>query len=309
MATSPIAFLHHDPSLPNTDAFRDTNTAAVIRFITAADPANIDVMNRFSGDLVQRFNLNEAKINELVSVLNSNPALSTFDNSNYVLCDGSHAFTGKVAGITPTTGSHLTTKAYVDNADSNLSTQISGNTDAIDDINRTLPLIRMSPWQEFVWSGGTKKVVDLTLSSAVSNADNVATITVLEKLDIAQPTISVPNPTAVWVYRQLFHGTTGDGLRVDDFWLQDLSTVRVLLPSTTSFSSGYPSSSGYAAISNPRQRFLRATVIESQGTPDYAPGILRLGDHARLVPIANGFKIQVSVDGVNWQDGPDWVAT
>jgi len=40
--------------------------------------------------------------------------LSDDDHTQYVLADGTRAFTGVVGGITPTAGSHLTTKDYVD---------------------------------------------------------------------------------------------------------------------------------------------------------------------------------------------------
>ena len=38
------------------------------------------------------------------------------DHSQYILVDGTRAFTGVVGGITPTAANHLTTKQYVDNA-------------------------------------------------------------------------------------------------------------------------------------------------------------------------------------------------
>ena len=40
--------------------------------------------------------------------------LSADDHTQYILADGTRAFTGKVVGITPTADAHLATKAYVD---------------------------------------------------------------------------------------------------------------------------------------------------------------------------------------------------
>lgn len=40
-----------------------------------------------------------------------------------------------------------------------------------------------------------------------------------------------------------------------------------------------------------------------------ADGAVPIGTRARLLPVANGFKIQVSTDGVSWQDGPSYVAS
>lgn len=34
-----------------------------------------------------------------------------------------------------------------------------------------------------------------------------------------------------------------------------------------------------------------------------------IGNFARFVPLASGFKIQVSTDGVTWQDGPTHTAS
>ena len=57
------------------------------------------------------------------------------DHTQYILVDGTRSFTGPVAGITPTTNNHLTTKQYVDNHTwiaSNildLDTAVSNNSD------------------------------------------------------------------------------------------------------------------------------------------------------------------------------------
>ena len=43
-------------------------------------------------------------------------------------------------------------------------------------------------------------------------------------------------------------------------------------------------------------------------TPLNAAGEVLIGTKAKLVPTANGFKIQVSTDGATWQDGPTYTA-
>jgi len=50
--------------------------------------------------------------------------LADDDHSQYSLADGTRAFTGVVAGITPTGGTHLTTKAYVDSISGSLLTNL-----------------------------------------------------------------------------------------------------------------------------------------------------------------------------------------
>jgi hypothetical protein len=37
--------------------------------------------------------------------------------------------------------------------------------------------------------------------------------------------------------------------------------------------------------------------------------VVPVGKYGQLVSIPGGLKIQVSSDGINWQDGPSWVAT
>jgi hypothetical protein len=39
------------------------------------------------------------------------------------------------------------------------------------------------------------------------------------------------------------------------------------------------------------------------------PGTIYIGSYGRLVPIPFGFKIQVSLDGLAWQDGPSFLAS
>jgi hypothetical protein len=57
------------------------------------------------------------------------------DHSQYTLADGTRAFTGTVAGITPTLDAHLTTKGYVDGEITTLSGALQGE---IDDISSDL---------------------------------------------------------------------------------------------------------------------------------------------------------------------------
>lgn len=40
-----------------------------------------------------------------------------------------------------------------------------------------------------------------------------------------------------------------------------------------------------------------------------AAGEILIGQYAKIVPVTHGFKFQVSVDGVTWQDAPGAIAS
>lgn len=252
-----IQLLNFDTSLPDADTYRDTNTAATLRFLTSADGNSILSMNRIFGDLTHRLLKDETKLNEVIIFLNSNPALQTFDNTPYVLTDGSHAFLAPISGVTPTAAAHLTTKNYVDTAIAAQGAAIQQNSDDIAALEAGLPFYRTSAWVEHVWNGAVKETKDLNLTTAVVDRDKVVSINLLEKLNVG--TLLSP----VWVYRQLMHGTSVDGFKIDDYWLRTASVVQVLIPNTTSFPQDYPVGANYNLVAVV-QRYLKAVVVEMQ---------------------------------------------
>jgi hypothetical protein len=240
-----------------------TNHGAVIRWLSSADPRTLAAINRVFADVANRFQIDEAKINEIINAITSIPGLAPFDNSPYALVDGSHPFTAPVSGQDPTASGHLATKAYVD-------AQASGNAALIDAISTTVDALstiqpRMSGWVPFTWTAGFQQSIDLALTPIVTSPDNIVSIALLEKLNVG--TLLAP----VYKYHQLFHGTlggapaqagwpAGDGMHVDDYWLQDRGTVRVLIPSQSSYAAAAPSSDYNLAA--PIQRWIKAVVSE-----------------------------------------------
>jgi hypothetical protein len=233
--------------------------AGIVRFLSRADSALFDARQRIDGDLVHRDNLIQQKINELVGVLNSDPSLSSFDDSNYVFRDGSHAFTAPVAGIDPTASSHLTTRNYVDGIGASIDNRLAVQDAAITNLTGQIPLYSRSNWVEHVWSAGTKQYLDLPLTRDVTVDRQVMQIVLMEKIDVARPTTPIPDPSPIWVYRPVTPNS-GSGAIVEDVWLKDASTVRILLPNTSKTPFGYPNDTG--DLSAPRQRFYRAYVVE-----------------------------------------------
>jgi hypothetical protein len=254
MSSESIQFLALDTSFPDADPRTSAlSQSGLIRFIDDDDSNTIEAMNRFAGDLVNRFVIDERKINEIIEVLNGNPRLVTFDNTPYVLVDGTHPFTSPVEGVSPTSSNHLAPKGYVDDTVADLANTVQSLSSSLSDTATQIPAVRRSDWTEFEWMGGVKQVIDFTLATSVVNVEKVIAVYLMEELTLSDRR----------VYRQLYHGTSGDGLRVDDLWLADNNTVRALIPSTSSYSPGYPSTSDYGLISTPVSRRLRAIVIET----------------------------------------------
>ncbi len=271
---SPLPLLNHDLSLPVEDGFHLENTAGQIRYITPADPRSMDALNRLQGDIAHRFHLVEAGINALISLLNDQPQLISFDNTPYVLRDGSHALSAPLGSPAPTDAAHLTRKDFVEGLVTGLQNTVTGILDtqaaSILSIQNSLPRYRWSNWTTYVWAAGTKVYVDLPLVVPVTNPGNVLIINLLERLNVG--TVEVPE----YKYRTMMHGTlggtagtgtpgapAGDGMHVDDFWLQSEALVRVLLPNTSSYATGYSAGADYDLVT-PVARALRAVVVEHQ---------------------------------------------
>jgi hypothetical protein len=204
------------------------------------------------------------------------------------LCNGTHPFTAPVPGVDPTLPSHLATRNYVDGIGSNIASiidTVGGHLNALD--IRT-PLFRQSDWTQYTWSGGQKTVVDLSLSTPLTDPSKLIGLWVVERLNVAQATQSNPTPTPIYRYRQVTPGTNA-GIRVDDMWLVDSSTVRVLIPNTSTYAVGYPTNAQYDIIS-PSQRWLRAVAIEYQ--TDSQPAAIAMQDVLYL-PMYNDDTLSV----------------
>ena len=270
-----LALLNLDNSYPTADPYRAANLAGIIRYIRRDDSALYDARQRVDGDLAHRDALIQQKINELIAVLNADPTLNSFDGSNYVLCDGSHPFTAPIAGIDPTLSGHLATRNYVDGVGASVDGRLVVQDAQIANLTGQIPLYSTcTTWVEHVWNAGVKQYLDLHLSRAVTVTDRVMHIGLVEKIDVARPTTPIPDPDPIWVYRPVtVNGSAG--AIVEDMWLKDVNTVRILLPNTSKTPFGYPSDAG--DLSAPRQRFYRAYVVEYRtDSPIYDQ--IQLGD-------------------------------
>lgn len=269
---STFAPLNLDQSLPTSDAWRLQNLAGTVRWLSAADPRTIDVMGRVLGDLAWRDNLIQIAINQIQQIITTNPAFTSFDDSVFVRTDGSHPLTdllpcADVSGnpLTPSSGSHLTPKHYVDAGLSSLGSSIDDIASQVSSLSVSVP--HKSTWVSYDWSTGAQSI-DLTLTTPVGTLDNIVNVVLMEKVNVGN--LVVPN----YVYRQLMHGTlggqngtgqpgspAGDGIHVDDCWVVNSSTVRVLLPGISSYSN-WPTSTQYN-FQAATQRWLRAVIWET----------------------------------------------
>jgi len=254
-----MQLLNLDGSFPVADAYHATNTAGVIRFISAADPNTLSAHQRYQGDVVNRFRINEAKINEVIQAIVRHPVFSGWDDSAYTKVDGSRGFASPVSGVNPTDNSHLTTKEYVDNIATVMSDNVGSLEERLDNFNQTT--VHYSDWVEHTWNASAKMRVSLPLSSSIPDLDKIVSITILEKLDTASPTTAIPNPPEQWIYRQVPIGGTV-GAVVDDMWLDGSGNVNIVLPNTAFYKSGYDSV--YEATQSVRTRFYRAVVTALQ---------------------------------------------
>lgn len=64
----------------------------------------------------------------------------------------------------------------------------------------------------------------------------------------------------------------------------------------------YLGSDGNLYLINPDGSYVKLNTVNASGE-------LMIGTKAKLVPITNGFKVQLSTDGSTWQDGPSWTAS
>ncbi len=262
MALTP---LNLDQTLPDDDSVRAANVAGIIRWLTSADPRTLGTMNRVLGDLGHRSFLLESKINEIVILIGQLAALPTL--LNIMLIDGTTGFTGPVQGVDGTGPNTLITRAGAAalvgaQLDAIVST-VGLLADRLSDLETGAPINHYSEWVEHVWNAAVPNYIDLTFTPAITAIDRVVGINIVEKLDVAQPTIQTPDPTPIWRYRPAVVGSSR-GATIDDAWLLDASTLRLLLPSTSAYSAAtYPTGAAYD-LPGARQRFFRASVIEHQ---------------------------------------------
>lgn len=249
-----------DNTLPNSDPFRTATNAGQMRYLTVADTPTLAVFDRVYGDLVHRTNLINDKLTEVVGALNERAAAS--DVSRFILSSGTVPFLKPVRGVDPENESHLTTKRYVDAKVAVVQTGISTLASDLNAYKAASPMTFQSAWVNYVWQAGAKVPVDLALAalnSKVLDTSAVTSIAIMERLDIAVPTNAVPNPTPIYVYRELSRGTNGFAL--EDYWLIASSrTVRALIPNLSGYDPSYLNS-GYDKLQTPRSRFLRAVVV------------------------------------------------
>lgn len=235
--------------------------AGTVRYITAADTRGLDAMNRLQGDLVHRSTLVESKMNEMINQWNAAGGTGVpliIDTSTFVLRDGSQALTGNLSCPNPVEDSHVANQGYVNTQDGVLINLIDQANTANANLEAQVPRITYTDWTSFNTVG--KQVVNLVLDPPVVNAGRVLAIILLERANTG--TELVP----IYKYRQLVAGTS-TGMTIDDFWLQDLNTVRVLVPNSSGNypTTGYPNADhGFATA----PRSLRAVVVEYRSDAD-----------------------------------------
>lgn len=256
MAT--ISLLNLDQSYPVYDPYNSTNTVGEIRYINASDANGLSAMQRYMGDVFNRSLIVEKKVNELISAVNGTSIFGSenFDNTPYVLTDGTHPFTAPVKGVSPTDPLHLTTKGYTDNADNLLSASIQSLDAVLNQVLLKIPLIRASNWLPYTWQAGAKTALTFTINQTYNDLSNLISMVLWERLNLG--TVNAPN----YVYQQLpIGGNTG--FKVDAMWVDDTQTsmVNVLVPNDVFYPSGYPSSSNYAQIQGFSERHLRVVLI------------------------------------------------
>lgn len=256
---STISVLNLDNSYPVADPNHASNNAGTIRFIGAADAQNLNSLNRLQGDIQHKFSLHQSKINEIILALAGNPASASFDDSAYIKADGSRAFAAPVTGVTPTASGHFSTKGYVDGFLATIQGVLDANTLAVQGLEERLPKAMSSPWTLHTWQPGQKQALSFTLSPAVYDLDDILSVSLLERLDVAQPTEADPTPDPVYVYRYLTAGIDV-GFMVDDLWLDPNGVMKVLVPNSVFFASGH-SEALYGPITSPQNRWLKAVAL------------------------------------------------
>jgi hypothetical protein len=256
MATS-VKLLNLDPSFPVYDAYYDSGMSlgGTIRFVSAADANKLPAINRLQGDIVNRFKLIENKINEVISAASNGILVSdTFDGSIYSRVDGSMPFLSPVSGVDPSQSNHLTTKSYVDDVKIELNRAITEFSDALNTVNETS--IHYSGWVTHAWQAGVKQVVSIPILPQVTDADAIANIVVLEKINVSIPTVGNPDPEPRYIVRPITIGTMTP-FGVDDVWYES-NAVKIAIPNTAFYTDGYDPS--YKGVQSVSFRQLRAVV-------------------------------------------------
>ena len=246
---------------PVEDAYHTGNTGGIIRYIDVRDSITLPAIQRLQGDIMHRFILVEKTINGLIEFLNANPLVAGLDDSIYLRVDGTRDFTQPVSGVDPTQGNHLSTRDYVDDSFNAVHAGAAAVSQSLAEYKSVTPYTFQSAWSEYTWHGGQKTTVDITVPALTGvgypDYDRLVGIRILEKLDIAQPTSSVPNPPAVYVYRDRTAGNKA--FAIDDYWAIPASNlVRVLIPNFSGFDI-YPGS-GYEDLQSPRRRWLKVVI-------------------------------------------------
>lgn len=252
-----LPILNLDGSYPISDSYHLGNKAGTVRFTDEGDSLSLPMLQRVEGDLVHRSKLVEASVNLIIDFINKSPVLAGFDDSPFLRIDGSRSLTRAIeCGEEPSRPKHLTTKSYVDSKISaaNLSvTELANDLDAFKDSQAKA---FKSGWQLYTWQAGRNTVVTLPITGTPS-IDSIESITLLEKLDVAVPTSSSPNPPPVYKIRELSRGLKG--MAIDDYWFdEDTNTVKVLVPNVMSYEV-YPGS-GNSDLQTPRSRWLKAVI-------------------------------------------------
>ena len=256
MATT-VRLLNLDSSLPSPDDYYNTSAAqaGVIRFLNASDPQKLPAFNRLQGDLVNRFILIESKINEIiVAAANGEFSSDTFDGGLYSRIDGSTPFTAPVKGIDPILPEHLATKDYVDDLVQTLNTSLTEFSEVLDTINETS--VHYSAWTTHTWQATVKQIVSLTISPVVTDVNKIVGINLLERVNVAIPTVGNPSPSPRFIVRHLTIDTKSP-FGVDDMWFEN-NTVKVAIPNTAFYAFGYDKS--YQSVQSVSFRQLRAVV-------------------------------------------------
>lgn len=248
-------------SYPVADSFHTGNSVGIIRYVDARDSLTLSPFQRLQGDLMHRFILIENAHNALIDFINANPFITGLDEAPYVRMDGTKNFTHPQRGVDGPTDECLTTKAYVDQVGATSANAAGAVGVALTAFKNITPHTFQSGWVSYTWAAGQKVVVDLTVnptSGLSPNYDTISAVRIIEKLDIAQPTLSNPNPPAEYVYRELT--ATNKAFALDDFWLIAASNkVRVLIPNLLNFASGY-TGSAYEKLQNPRYRWIKGVI-------------------------------------------------
>jgi len=263
-----IAKLNLDHTFPVEDSHHATNTAGVIRFLNITDPFHLPVFNRVFGDVVNRFILIEEALNGMVLELTGNPLFKTFDDSPYIKTDATRPFLNPIAGVDPVTADHLVTKRHSDQQVSEVLQVVGDLETAFNEYRTAGTRPFYSAWRSHVWDAGLRQHVVFPLVETPGITPNFADLTsvaLIEKVNIAQPSVQNPTPPPIYRYQTLVTGSE-TGFRIDACWLDpETRTVHAAIPNR----AFYPSYAGVAdqgglsdlsGISSPIERWLRAVV-------------------------------------------------